>query len=451
MKKSTAVRRFQFACLVAVSFSLLFPFYQMPIFLQEVSAQTTYQKQPVGQYGTITYEHYRLHETLDGEKIQQTSDKSYLNQTFWIKDAYKKGIETYYSIETSQGESIGFIQSSSVVLTNDQAEGHKQAIVATKEITTSDLSFFSDFSWQKKEETDKFVGQKVRLKGAYHHFNGKVYYDTYDLNNQWLGFLSEEAFQEVNGTDQSIAKEETVEETQEKVTETAETTETTEQSSQEEVVNDEVVEESAVEAPVQELPRVPMSSYLLGGQGTSARVHRIEDQTSLAQPRSFYAATYKNKNEFVEKIAKDAQEVANQYGLYPSVMIAQAILESAYGESQLTKEANNFFGIKFTVGADEGRFGRYDIHSDEFVNGKRVSLAASFRKYPTAKASLEDNGKLLAQGLSWDRTFYQASWRKNAATYKEATKGLTGKYATDPLYDSKLNQLIENWNLSQYD
>lgn len=448
MKNQTTVRRLQFTCLFVASILLIFPFFQTPFALQEVSAQTTYQKQPVGQYGTITYEHYRLHETLDGEKIQPTSDKSCLNQTFWIKDSYQKGIEMYYSLETSQGETIGLIQSSSVVLTNDQAEGHKQAIVATKEITTSDLSIFSNFLWQKKDVTDEFVGQKVRLKGAYHHFNGKVYYDTYDLNNKWLGFLSEEAFNEVSETDQSLVNEEIIEEEQEEV---IETTETTEQSSQEEVVNEDTVQESTVDVPEQELPVLPMSSYLLGGQIASARVRRIEDHTSLAQPRNFYAATYKNKNEFVEKIAKDAQEVANQYGLYPSVMIAQAILESAYGESQLTKEANNFFGIKFTVGADEGRFGRYDIHSDEFVNGKRVSLAASFRKYPTAKASLEDNGKLLAQGLSWNRTFYQASWRKNAATYKEATKGLTGKYATDPLYDSKLNQLIENWNLSQYD
>ncbi|MEG0294564.1 glucosaminidase domain-containing protein [Enterococcus sp.] len=448
MKIQTTVRRLQFTCLFVASILLIFPFFQTPFALQEVSAQTTYQKQPVGQYGTITYEHYRLHETLDGEKIQQTSDKSYLNQTFWIKDSYQKGIEMYYSLENSQGETIGLIQSSSVVLTNDQAEGHKQAIVATKEITTSDLSIFSNFLWQKKDVTDAFVGQKVRLKGAYHHFNGKVYYDTYDLNNKWLGFLSEEAFNEVSETDQSLVNEEIIEEEQEEV---IETTETTKQSSQEEVVNEDTVQESTVDVQEQELPVLPMSSYLLGGQIASARVRRIEDHTSLAQPRNFYAATYKNKNEFVEKIAKDAQEVANQYGLYPSVMIAQAILESAYGESQLTKEANNFFGIKFTVGADEGRFGRYDIHSDEFVNGKRVSLAASFRKYPTAKASLEDNGKLLAQGLSWNRTFYQASWRKNAATYKEATKGLTGKYATDPLYDSKLNQLIENWNLSQYD
>jgi flagellum-specific peptidoglycan hydrolase FlgJ len=160
--------------------------------------------------------------------------------------------------------------------------------------------------------------------------------------------------------------------------------------------------------------------------------------------------TWTDNASFIKAIAPSAQKLADQYGLYPSVMIAQAALESGFGASKLSKEANNLFGIKFSSG-DEGKFEKYDIPSDEFINGIRVTLPASFRKYATISDSLLDNAKLLANGLSWNAKFYQGTWRKNARTYQEATQSLTGKYATDPNYHTKLNQLIVTWDLTKYD
>ena len=47
--------------------------------------------------------------------------------------------------------------------------------------------------------------------------------------------------------------------------------------------------------------------------------------------------------------------------------------------------------------------------------------------------------------------YYSGTWRGNAQNYKEATAALQGKYATDPNYSKKLNNIIEKWHLFQYD
>lgn len=443
-KASILARQIFYLSIIIVLFSITPS--SIKIVEQDVFASTIYREKEINQYGTITYERFRVLKSLENPTPVEDEEVVRLNQTFFIKKSYSKGIETFYRLESNQGEELGYINASSVTLTKDKSEGFMQSLVGTKTVNQSDISIFSDFLWGIKGTTNDFIGEEVRVKGAYHHFNGKTYYDVYDKSNKQIGLFPEEAFAETQITNENLESSEEVLASIDQVADVM-------SSFKEEKQLDTQAEKPRVQESLQEpqLPAIPPITYLLGGQSKSARVQRIGENEFGNNTRSFSAATYTNKSDFVEKIAKDAQEVANKYGLYPSVMIAQAILESAYGESQLTKEANNFFGIKFTIGKDEGRFGRYDIHSDEFINGERVSLAASFRKYPTAKDSLEDNGQLLANGLSWDPTFYQTSWRENAKTYREATKGLTGKYATDPLYDTKLNQLIENWNLSQYD
>lgn len=129
-------------------------------------------------------------------------------------------------------------------------------------------------------------------------------------------------------------------------------------------------------------------------------------------------------------------------------MIAQAILESASGQSQLAQAPNyNLFGIK---GTHEGNGVTFATQEDA-GDGTLYTIQATFRKYANYEESLEDYAKLMTEGLTGNSEFYSGAWKSNAETYKEATEFLTGRYATDTRYNEKLNGLIETYDLEQYD
>ncbi|GEO69056.1 glycoside hydrolase family 73 protein [Levilactobacillus acidifarinae] len=158
-----------------------------------------------------------------------------------------------------------------------------------------------------------------------------------------------------------------------------------------------------------------------------------------------HAAT--TQQTFISTLKSPVKTVANQYKLYPSVMMAQAALESGWGTSQLTLQANNYFGIK---GSYNGQ--SVSMETSEYdANGKLYTTSANFRKYPSAKASMTDNAKLLRNGLSANPTYYSGTWRENAATYAAAANALTGTYATSPQYGASLISLIQQYDLESLD
>lgn len=151
--------------------------------------------------------------------------------------------------------------------------------------------------------------------------------------------------------------------------------------------------------------------------------------------------------QFINLIGDTARELAAEHDLYASVMVAQAILESDWGQSQLTREANNLFGIKGDYWGQT-----YTIEtSEDDGTGKLYTILAQFRKYPTYHASLEDNAKLLSRGLIEAPDFYMGTWRSRTSSYQDATAYLQGRYATDTQYASKLNALIEQYDLTRFD
>ncbi|WEV70752.1 SLAP domain-containing protein [Lactobacillus sp. ESL0785] len=152
---------------------------------------------------------------------------------------------------------------------------------------------------------------------------------------------------------------------------------------------------------------------------------------------------------FLNTAVKQAQKVAKKYGLYPSVMIAQAIVESDWGQSGLAVNANNLFGIK----ADTDWTGAVYTSKtrEEDKNGKSYYVNAKFRKYSSYQGSFDDNGKKLREGVTWQPDRYQGAWLENAATYGDATKALTGTYATAHNYNTILNTRITASDLTQYD
>lgn len=174
----------------------------------------------------------------------------------------------------------------------------------------------------------------------------------------------------------------------------------------------------------------------------------VLEHTTIPNLDKIVVTKNQTTEEFIKKIGESARQVAHQYDLYASVMIAQAILESGSGNSGLASEPNyNLFGIK----------GEYDgasiVMKTQEDNGKGnlYTIDSAFRKYPSYKESLEDYAKLLKEGLTGNKDYYHGTWKSQTTSYKEATHFLMGRYATDTQYAEKLNQLIDVYNLTAYD
>ncbi|MCS1392757.1 glucosaminidase domain-containing protein [Lysinibacillus boronitolerans] len=152
--------------------------------------------------------------------------------------------------------------------------------------------------------------------------------------------------------------------------------------------------------------------------------------------------------EFIGEIAETARDLGADNDLYASVMIAQAILESEHGQSGLGSAPNyNLFGMK---GSYQNNSVTLETTEDD-GSGNLSTIMADFRKYPSYEASMQDYVKLMRNGVSWNKDFYAGVFKSNTTTYADATKFLTGSYATDSAYNEKLNTLIAKYDLQQYD
>lgn len=169
------------------------------------------------------------------------------------------------------------------------------------------------------------------------------------------------------------------------------------------------------------------------------------EQFSMGAAR---ARSTNNQQAFINQVAPHAKTVAQANDLYASVMIAQAIVESGWGQSTLSKAPNyNLFGIK---GSYNGQ--SVTMKTQEYIDGEWITVNAKFRKYPSFSESLADNAYVLkTTSFQSGVYYYSGAWKSNTKSYKDATAWLTGRYATAPTYGATLNNVIETYNLTQYD
>ncbi|AGU72819.1 glucosaminidase domain-containing protein [Streptococcus constellatus subsp. pharyngis] len=145
---------------------------------------------------------------------------------------------------------------------------------------------------------------------------------------------------------------------------------------------------------------------------------------------------------FISQIGQTARQLGQANDLYASVMIAQAILESNSGRSALSAAPHhNLFGIK---GQYAGQSATMPTLEDD-GKGNTYKINAEFRSYPSYFESLQDYVAILKHSR------YTYAWKSNTTSYMNATAALTGIYATDTSYNVKLNNLIQQYNLTQYD
>lgn len=144
-------------------------------------------------------------------------------------------------------------------------------------------------------------------------------------------------------------------------------------------------------------------------------------------------------SEYVEKYAEFAIEQQRKYGIPASVTLAQGILESANGKSQLSRECNNHFGIKANKSwLDAG--GQYGLYTDDRPNEK-------FCKYASVGDSYEHHSQILRNSSR-----YAACFQLQPTDYKGWCRGLEhGGYATAGTYANSLISVIERMDLAKYD
>ncbi len=153
-----------------------------------------------------------------------------------------------------------------------------------------------------------------------------------------------------------------------------------------------------------------------------------------------------NPSDFIARYAPYAVQAQVRTGVPASITLAQAILESSWGESSLTTTANNFFGVKDQVN-DEWRGDYVTYPTKEFLNGAYVTVNAKFRKYATPEEGFIDHANFLIKNKR-----YAPLFQLKVTDYVGWAKGLKAAgYATDPTYDSKLIYLVSKYRLDEFD
>lgn len=154
--------------------------------------------------------------------------------------------------------------------------------------------------------------------------------------------------------------------------------------------------------------------------------------------------TPESASEFIERVVDGSISSYKKYGVYPSITIAQAILESGWGKSELTSKANNLFGVK----ADESWSGGHiEMETREVFNGQEVFITARFRAYESWNHSLEDHGLFLVENSRYaEHGLFKAKDYIGQA-YALQSAG----YATDPEYPILLISIIQKYGLYKYD
>ena len=171
------------------------------------------------------------------------------------------------------------------------------------------------------------------------------------------------------------------------------------------------------------------ASPLQAGNNTPApRLNRISIQRTMSKA-----------SDYVDRYAEAAMEQMRKYGIPASVTLAQGILESASGQSELSRKGNNHFGIKATRTWLDGG-GRYLVYTDDKPNEK-------FCQYASVADSYEHHSLFLRGNKRYSNLF-----ELSPDDYVGWTRGLQEDgYASSKQYATSLQSLIRQHGLDRYD
>lgn len=149
------------------------------------------------------------------------------------------------------------------------------------------------------------------------------------------------------------------------------------------------------------------------------------------------------QEEFIDLIKDTAIKVQEKHGIYASISIGQAILESGWGTSNLAKNYNNLFGIK-ALRDWNGKVALVD--TKEFKNNTWITEKQPFRIYSSWNESVEDHALFLK------KNWYIEAGVLKSTNYMEQMKAIvSGGYCSAPDYVEKIEDIIKIYDLDKFD
>jgi len=146
--------------------------------------------------------------------------------------------------------------------------------------------------------------------------------------------------------------------------------------------------------------------------------------------------------DFIENLGNASQKNYSKYGILPSMTIAQAILESGWGESELSALYYNFFGMR----ADSTYTGEVvTLRTGEEIDGVMVKMDGDFRAYHSFEEGIEGYYEFITGYERYSNLIWEKDYR--TACYKIKEDG----WATASNYSECLIDIIESYDLTRFD
>lgn len=148
---------------------------------------------------------------------------------------------------------------------------------------------------------------------------------------------------------------------------------------------------------------------------------------------------------FINSVKNSAIFNYNKYNILPSITIAQSILESNWGESELSSKYNNLFGIK----ANNAWKGEYvNIETSEYYN---QVITDKFRVYKTKSESIQDHAKFLSENPRYKKVFTKTTYIEQAEELQSAGYSTVSDKSGNLTYKNLLIEIIQQYNLQLID
>lgn len=199
-------------------------------------------------------------------------------------------------------------------------------------------------------------------------------------------------------------------------------------------------------------------AYFVDAQAWEGWKRRLNQEPVISEPRLQASDLRGLSNaEVVGTVGHLFTEDQRVTGVLASVSMAQFILESAYGKSDLAQAANNCFGMKRSLSGNNWPNSMWDGVSvyqkktrEQKPNGEYITIVAEFRAYPNIARSIADHSAYLLGARNGSKLRYEGL--RGCTDYREAAEIIkAGGYATSLSYVDKLCRVVEQWNLTRFD
>lgn len=203
------------------------------------------------------------------------------------------------------------------------------------------------------------------------------------------------------------------------------------------------------------------NSYIPASYGAGGNAVKTMQEAAGSEEKSrgiqAWDLRYMSRAEVIKTLGPIFTEDQRRSGVLASLSMAQFILESGAGTSELALNANNVFGMKVNLSGNTWEGSHWDGESkyrkktgEQRPNGSRYGVTADFRKYSCLEECIADHSAYLVAAMNGDELRYDGL--KGCLDYKKAAQIIKkGGYATSLTYTERLVLLIERWNLTQYD